>query len=198
MKDFYFQGVGVPLRPLLFRNRPTDFNVLTIRTKTGDKNIMTGLAAIWKKYEPAIPINYNWLENDEASQSIGSVSMLDFLALITAVLACMGLLGMVTYNIQVRRKEIGIRKVMGAGVPVIISLLSRSFLKLVIIAGCIALPIGFILGYLFLNLFANRTSIGLFIPLGSLLGLLGIALLTMGSQVYRVAVANPVKSLRTE
>jgi putative ABC transport system permease protein len=110
----------------------------------------------------------------------------------------MGLLGMVTYNIQVRRKEIGIRKVMGAGVPVIISLLSRSFLKLVVIAGCIALPIGFILGYSFLNLFANRTSIGVFIPLGSLLGLLSIALLTMGSQVYRVAVANPVKSLRTE
>jgi putative ABC transport system permease protein len=198
MKDFYFQGVGVPLRPLVFRNRSSNFNVLTIRTKTGDKSIMSSIGAIWKKYEPAIAINYNWLQDGEASQAIGSVSMLDFLALITAVLACMGLLGMVTYNIQIRRKEIGIRKVMGAGVPVIISLLSRSFLKLVLIAGCIALPIGYILGYLFLNLFANRTSIGVFIPLGSLLGLLAIALLTMGSQVYRVAVANPVKSLRTE
>ncbi|HTD94877.1 MAG TPA: ABC transporter permease, partial [Chitinophagaceae bacterium] len=91
MKDFYFQGVGVPLRPLLFRNRPSDFNVLTIRTRTGDKRIMAGIEAIWKKYEPAVPINYNWLQNDEGAQSIGSVSMLDFLAFITAVLACMGL-----------------------------------------------------------------------------------------------------------
>lgn len=198
IKDFYFQGVGIELRPLIFRNRQDHFNVLTIRTRTDDKKILADIAAIWKKNEPTQPFDYRWLKEEDNGNAVGSVSMLDFLAFITAILACMGLLGMVTYNIQVRRKEIGIRKVMGASVSTIISLLSKGFLKLVLIAGCIALPVGYILGYLFLSLFANRVSIGIMIPLVSLAGLLGVALLTMGSQVYRVAIGNPVEALRND
>jgi putative ABC transport system permease protein len=83
-------------------------------------------------------------------------------------------------------------------VSTIIRLLSTGFLKLVLIAGCIALPVSYVVGYLFLNIFANRISLGITVQLFSLLGLLFIALLTMGSQIFRVAVANPVDALRNE
>jgi putative ABC transport system permease protein len=105
---------------------------------------------------------------------------------------------MVIYTTETRRKEIGIRKVMGAGVATIISLLSRNFLKLLFIAGAIALPIAYLLGYFFLNIFANRITIGIDILLISFSAMLLVALITIGTQIYRVAIANPVESLRSE
>ena len=110
----------------------------------------------------------------------------------------MGLLGMVVYNTETRKKEIGIRKVMGASVPAIMGLLSKNFVKLVIIAGFIALPISYGLSYFFLNIFANRISIGFGILTISFISMIVISLITIGSQIYRVAVANPVNALRTE
>ena len=92
----------------------------------------------------------------------------------------------------------GIRKVLGAGVTTVIMLLSKKFLKLVIIAGCIAIPVSYLAGYFFLNIFANRISPGIGIMLGGFAGILALAMATIGTQVYKVAVANPVDSLRTE
>ena len=127
-----------------------------------------------------------------------TISMLGFLAIISVTLACLGLLGMVVYNTETRRKEIGIRKVMGASVTAIISLVSRSFIRLVILAGLIALPLSYLLGYFFLNLFANRVSMGFLVLLLSFAGMLLLSLLITGSQVYKAAAGNPVESLREE
>jgi putative ABC transport system permease protein len=124
--------------------------------------------------------------------------MLGFLAIITITLACMGLLGMVVYNTETRKKEIGIRKVMGASVAAIMTLLSRNFMRLVIIAGLIALPISYGLSYFFLNIFANRINIGFGILTVSFLGMLLLSLITIGSQIYKVAIANPVDALKSE
>ena len=101
-------------------------------------------------------------------------------------------------NTETRRKEIGIRKVMGASIPAIMILLSRNFVKLVLIAGLIALPVSYLLSYFFLNAFANRINIGVGLLSVSFLGMVFISLITIGSQIYRVAMANPVKALRTE
>ncbi len=102
---------------------------------------------------------------------------------------------MVIYTTETRRKEIGIRKVMGASVTVIMALLSKGFLKLLLLAGCIALPIGYIVGFFFLNIFANRVTLGVDLLLISFAGMLLIAIMTIITQIYRVATANPVESL---
>ena len=201
IKDFYSRGIDLPVTPLLFRHRSGQFNFLNVLVSTGShKTLVAGIGKIWKAGNPGQPFVYSWL-NDEwyAHKSArGTVSMLGFLTLISVTISCMGLLGMVMYTTETRRKEIGVRKVMGAGVSAIMLLLSRNFLKLVIIAGAIALPLSYIAGWLFLTIFANRISIGPGMLAGSFMGLLLLVLLTIGIRIYRVAIANPVFSLRTE
>jgi putative ABC transport system permease protein len=200
LKDFYYQSMAVPVMPLLLRNRPAQFNLLLVKTSSTDKKLLGKIEAAWKTAQSAMPFKSSWLRDDiyDRQSAWGTVSMLGFLAFMSITIACLGLLGMVIYNAETRRKEIGIRKVMGASVATIVGLLSKSFLKLVLIAGAIAIPIGYLCGFFFLNIFANRVSIGVGTLLVSLLGILLIVMITIGSQVFKAAIANPVKSLRTE
>jgi putative ABC transport system permease protein len=200
MKNFYFRGMEWAPGPLLLRNRPNQYSQLLVRTATTNKEIEAAMATVWKANYPYQEFKADWLKQkmSERYSAIGTLSMLGFLAFITITIACLGLLGMVTYLTQTRHKEIGIRKVMGADVITIMTILSKGFLKLVLIAGAIGLPLGYIASFFFLNIFSNRVSIGVDIILFSLLGMLVLVLLTIGTQIYRVAVANPVKALRAE
>ncbi len=200
MKNFYFRGMEWAPGPLLLRNRQTQFNQLLVRTATTNKQVEEAIAGVWKSNYPYQEFKADWLKQkmSERYSAIGMVSMLGFLAFVTITIACLGLLGMVTYLTQTRNKEIGIRKIMGADVLTIMTILSKGFLKLVLIAGAIGLPLGYIAGFFFLNIFSNRVSIGIDIILFSLLGMLVLVLLTIGAQIYRVAAANPVKALRAE
>ena len=200
LKDFYFQTMAMPVTPLLLRNRSSKYNFLLVKTFSRDKKLVGKIESVWKGAQSAVPFKSSWLRDDlyERNTAWGTVSMLGFLAFMSITIACLGLLGMVIYNAETRRKEIGIRKVMGASVATIVGLLSKSFLKLVLIAGLIAIPIGYGCGFFFLNIFANRVNIGVGTLLLSLLGMLLIVMITIGSQVFKAAVANPVKSLRTE
>ena len=200
LKDFYYQTMAVPVTPLLLRNRSSQYNLLVVKTAAKDEGLVKKIETVWKAAESNIPFKSSWLRDDlyERQAAWGTVSLLGFLAFMSITIACLGLLGMVIYNAETRRKEIGIRKVMGASVSTIVGLLSKSFLKLVIIAGVIAIPIGYVCGVLFLNIFANRVHIGLGTLVFSLLGMLVIVMITIGSQVFKAAAANPVKSLRTD
>ena len=200
LKDFHFQTLAVQLGPLVLRYQPQAFNSLLVKTSAANTTIVSEIEKIWKNIYSQQPFKSSWLKEDqyERQAAWSTVSMLGFLAFMTITIACLGLLGMVIYNTETRRKEIGIRKVMGASVAAIISLLSKSFLKLVIIAGLIALPIGYVCGFLFLGIFANHVDIGFDSLIFSFLGLLVLVLITISSQIFRVATANPVKSLRTE
>jgi putative ABC transport system permease protein len=200
LKDFHFQTLAVQLAPLILRNRPTAFNYLLARTNFADKTVVAEIKKVWKNNYPQTTFKSSWLKEDQVERQAawGTVSMLGFLSFITITIACLGLLGMVIYNTETRRKEIGIRKVMGASVTAIISLLSKSFVKLIVISGLIALPVGYVCGFLFINVFANHITIGLDHLLLSFIGLLAIVLITISSQIYRVATANPVNSLRNE
>jgi putative ABC transport system permease protein len=201
IKNFYYMGLQFPYTPLMLRNQPQDFRFLAIQTTAHyPATLIQNIEAIWKKYNPQQSFTSSWLKEDlsQRRSARATISMLGFLAFIAITIACLGLLGIVTYTIETRRKEIGIRKVMGAGVMTIVSLLAKNFLQLVFIAGCIAIPAGYLSGYFFLNIFANRIPLGAGILLISFAGILCMALLTIGIQVFRAAVANPVKSLRTE
>jgi putative ABC transport system permease protein len=201
IKDFYHRGVDMPYRPLLLRYQPEELRFLQVRTEAGQPDaLIAQMQAIWKKYNPGESFSWSWWKDDQfkGKNALSTVSMLAFLAFMAITIACLGLLGIVIYNTETRRKEIGIRKVLGAGVTALVLLLSKKFLKLVIIAGCIAIPVSYLAGYFFLNIFANRISPGLGIMLSGFAGILALAMATIGAQVYKVAAANPVNSLRTE
>lgn len=200
LKNFHHQGLVIQTSPLMLRYRPQDFNFVAVKTITYRPGIASEIESIWKKNFPQQPFTSSWFQQDlYARQSAGdTVSMLGFLAFMSITIACLGLLGMVIYNTETRRKEIGIRKVMGASVTAIVSLLSKSFIKLIMIAGLIGLPISYICGFLFLNIFANRVEIGFGSLIISFFGLMAIVLITISSQIFKVATANPVESLRTE
>lgn len=201
IKDFYYRGLETPYAPLVLRNRRGEFKHLHVKsTIQGDKNLLASIETLWKSTNPNKPFDGTWLYDDfhERKGAWSTTSMLGFLAIITITLACLGLLGMVVYNTETRKKEIGIRKVMGASVPAIMSLLSRSFIKLVMLAGVIALPVSYALSYFFLLMFANRISIGFGTLALCFSGMLLISLLTIGSQIYKVAISNPVNALKVE
>jgi putative ABC transport system permease protein len=111
-------------------------------------------------------------------------------------IACLGLLGMVTFSSEIRTREVGVRKTLGASVNQLLILLSKDFFKLLIIAGCIAIPAGYLLSVLFLNNFAYHVSIGVSTLLFSFLGMLLLGAVTIGWQTIKVAMTNPVESLR--
>lgn len=200
VRDFYFKGMEWAPGPLILRNRHTAPRQLVIQTSADHAQTLAAVQLAWKKIFPYQEFNGDWLlrSTRERYAATGTKSMLSFLSFITITIACLGLLGMVTYITRTRYKEIGIRKVMGAGVGTILLLLSRGFLKLIMIAAAIGLPLGYVAGYFFLNIFSNRVSLGLDLLLYGLAGILGLVLITIGWQIYKVAMANPVESLRSE
>ena len=119
-------------------------------------------------------------------------------ALLTIFIACLGLFGLATYSAQQRTKEIGIRKVLGASIGNIVGLLSRDFLKLVIIAAVVAFPVGWWAMHTWLQDFEYRINLSLWVFLSAGFIAVFIALFTISFQAIKAAIANPVKSLHTE
>jgi putative ABC transport system permease protein len=148
-----------------------------------------------------LPFNYTFMDDDfdklyHAEQQTGQIFIT--FAVFAILIACLGLFGLVTYAAEQRTKEIGIRKVLGARVSGIVGMLSKDFTILVGIAALIAFPVAWWAMYKWLETFAYRTAISwwIFVVAGAVA--LGIALLTVSIQTIRAALANPIKSLRSE
>ena len=124
--------------------------------------------------------------------------MVGSLAFIAFVISCLGLLGVVMYSTQQRIKEIGIRKVMGAQVVQIFILLSWGFIRLLLLAGCLALPVSYLLGNALLQNFSYRIDLGIGMLSSGFMAVLILGLVTISSQTLQVAWRNPVSSLRYE
>jgi putative ABC transport system permease protein len=200
LAGFHFHGMESQIAPLILRNRAKEFTLLQVQTNHKSPVLESSVRNTWKRINPSLPFDHYWLkERLQEQQSAGeTVSTLGFLAFMAITIAVLGMLGMVVYVTQTREKEIGIRKIMGAGVQQIMMLLSKGFLKMIFIAGCIAIPLGYIGSYFFLNMFATRISPGAGLMLAGFLGILFLSLVTICSQIYRVAIANPAQSLRSE
>lgn len=205
VKDFHFESLHqriVPLVMTLLKPEQNFYNQLSI--KVNGNNTKESLAAIeksWKSYLPEMPFEYNFLDENfnklyvsEQKQS----SLFTIFACIAIFIACLGLLGLSSFAITQRIKEIGIRKVLGASAGTIVMLLSKDFLKLVIVAALIAFPIAWFAMHQWLADFAYRINISwwIFIVAGVIAAC--IALLTVSIQAIKAAMSNPVKSLRTE
>lgn len=201
LKDFQYENAGKPIAPLAFRNKENAGSYLYVVTSHGDrKNLAAGIEQAWKELQPSQPLEFTWLDEElqKSNAQTATISLLGFLVFIAIAVASLGLLGLVVYTVEVKRKEISIRKIVGADKKQLISLLSKGFIKLLLIAGLIASPIGYVAGFLFLQNFAQRISFGLLNLATCFLFVFAIGLITIMSQTYKAAIINPSKTLRAE
>jgi len=175
---------------------------LAVRIKPGDYQKAIGhIQAKWAEFMPDNPFEYSFLDAEfdslyRTDQTIGKVfSVFTFLSL---TVACLGLLGLAMFTAERRTKEIGIRKVLGASVQNVVTMLSKDFLKLVIIASLIAFPIAWYAMNKWLQDFAYKTDISWWVFALSTGAVCAIALFTISFQSLKAALTNPVESLRSE
>ncbi|MCU0394247.1 MAG: hypothetical protein MUE81_24320, partial [Thermoflexibacter sp.] len=202
VKDFCNSRYQGEKEPIVFHYDPAKFQVLSIKTSphTDQTAFTADIKAMWKRHYPKEEMGFSWFAKDlyEHYYPRDSMNFFGMISLVILVIAVMGLLGIVTYTTEKRVKEIGIRKVMGASVRQITQTLSWSFIKMLLIAGSIALPIGYGLGVLVLSFFTYHKGINFMLMAACFLLILLIALVTIGGMAIKAAVANPVKSLRSE
>ncbi|RXK62694.1 FtsX-like permease family protein [Lacibacter luteus] len=202
VKNFCYYIYQFATNPLVLQYNPSQFHLLSIKTKTevDDAVFKSEIAAVWKKYHPHEELAFSNYQKEMYDRYFPGRDMkfMGMFCVVVLIIALMGLLGIVTYHTEKRVKEIGIRKVMGASVPVIVKELSKSFVKLIIIAAGIGLPVGYAICYFFISLFAYSPGVNLLMLCILFCCIFSIALITIAYKAIYAAIANPVKSLRTE
>jgi putative ABC transport system permease protein len=201
VKDFNYASLKQRIEPSVFFFQPANWRLFI---KTNGKDATDAIAAaqdIWTKYVPDYPFSYSFVDEDydalyKSEQRTGL--LFNVFAFVAILISCLGLFGLAAYTAQVKTKEIGIRKVLGATVTNIVQLLAKDFVSLVVISLVIAVPIGWWAMNSWLQDFVFRISIAwwVFFLAGGLA--IFIALLTVGMHALRAALANPVKSLKEE
>jgi putative ABC transport system permease protein len=200
VKDFHFKSLHEAITPLLMVLNP-EWGLI-IKVKTNDvAGLLGSLQQQWKAFNTEEPFSYAFMDElynktYSAEQKTGKI--LNIFAVLTIFVACMGLFGLATYTAEQRAKEIGIRKVLGASVKQVTQMLSKEFLKLVLIGCVIAFPLSWWAMHKWLQDFAYRIDIHWWVFVLAAASALLIALFTVSFKAIRAALANPVKSLRTE
>ena len=201
VKDFNFNSLRQTVTPLaLFLGNQTSKIALKVST-TNIKGLISQVENKWKAMLPGQPFSYSFMDEQfnntyRTEQRISEISIT--FSILAILIACLGLFGLVTYAAEQRIKEIGIRKVLGASVANLVGMLSKDFLKLVIISALIAFPVAWWAMNKWLQDFAYRTTINWWIFVAAAFTAVAIALITVSFQAIKAALMNPVKSLRTE
>ena len=202
VKDFHFNSLQQAIEPLAIYLRTGNFSRITL--KIDIKKASEAVAVIektWKKHFPSALFDYNFLSRQIEKQYRADVRFSEiflYFSVLSLLIACMGLYGLISYAAFQKTKEIGVRKVLGATVYGIVFLLSKDFLKLVVVAFFISTPITLYVMNSWLQDFAYRTDITWWMFAGAGVLVLLIAGITVSFQAIKAAIANPVKSLRTE
>ncbi|HVX25706.1 MAG TPA: ABC transporter permease [Parafilimonas sp.] len=201
IKNFNFSSLRDVITPLAFKLGKDNGNISVRINSSNIPDVLAQIKNKWKTIAPSQPFDYSFMDEDfnklyETEQRTGQIFIT--FAVLAILIACLGLFGLVTYAAEQRTKEIGIRKVLGANVAHIVSMISKDFLKLVFIASLIAFPAAWWAMNKWLQDFAYRVSISWWIFFATGLLAVVIALATISFQAIKAAIANPVKSLRTE
>jgi putative ABC transport system permease protein len=201
VKNFHFESLRQEVEPLCMRLGNSNWAMAFKINSNNVPALVNQMEAKWKKLAPEMPFSYKFLDQSfdqmyRAEQRVGKVALT--FAILTILIACLGLFGLVTYMAEQRTKEIGIRKVLGASVSGIVTLLSREFLMLVIISVVIASPIAYYAMSQWLTEFAYRIEISWWMFLIAGLLAMAVSLLTVSYQAIRAALMNPVNSLKAE
>ena len=200
IRDFHFRSLHEPIAPLMMVNDP--YGGLIIKANTTDMaGLIQSINAKWQSFDIGEPFTYALLdelynETYLSEQKMGGI--LRVFGLVTIFVACLGLFGLVTFTAEQRVKEIGIRKVLGASVAQIVSMLSKDLLRPVALSFVIAFPVGFYFMDKWLQGFAYRIEVQWWVFLVAGVGTLWVAFFTLSFKTVRAALANPVQSLRTE
>lgn len=202
VKDFHFQDMHQQIPPLLMQYNKNWRDKIYVRTTGKDAPLALATAEkVWKEYNADYPFDYIFLDNEFNAlykTDIHVGQLFNCFAIITMLISCLGLFGLVTFTAEGKVKEIGVRKVLGAGIPDIVMLLSKEFLVLIVIAAAIAFPVAWYGLNKFLQGYAYRTELSWWVFVLAGIIALCIALITVSFQSIKAALANPVESLRTE
>jgi len=175
---------------------------VAVKMKTADINsALTSIKNTWNKFSPEYPLEYKFLDDNFEQMYKAEDKLRSLLWIFTGIaifIGCLGLFGLAAYTAERRKKEIGIRKILGATTESMILLLSKDFIKLVIVSLLIASPVAWYFMNQWLQDFAYRINISWWIFAFTALASLGIAFITVSFQAIKTALANPVNSLRTE
>jgi putative ABC transport system permease protein len=202
VKDFHMQSLHLPITPLYIFLDPKSSRYVSVKIR--GENIPATMASIrraWERFAPEYPFEFSFFDDifnrayraEQRLEKIFSV-----FAALAVLIACMGLLGLASFTAEQRTKEIGIRKVLGASTSGVIALLSREFIKWVVLANLMAWPVGYFAMRSWLRNFAYRTSLTVPMFLGAAMAAFAIAAAVISVQTYRAATANPVESMRYE
>ena len=202
MEDFNFESMKQEVTPLSLILSKYNSTIVSVKINGADtKQAISYAATVWKGFSPNQPFRYTFLDESFANmyanvQRTGSI--FTSFAVLAIIIACLGLFGLSAFMAEQRNKEIGIRKVLGASVSGITAMLSKDFIKLVIISIIIASPIAYWAMTKWLQDFAYRIPISWWMVAIAGLSAIVIALLTISFQSIKAALMNPVKTLRTE
>ncbi|RYY57996.1 MAG: FtsX-like permease family protein [Chitinophagaceae bacterium] len=200
VKDFHFRSMQQAITPLVMS--VGGGGTMIVKIKTAElSSLVSVIEAGWKKAEPEFPLSYSFLDDrfDAMYKSEKNIAtILGVFAVLTILVACLGLFGLAMFTTEQRTREIGIRKVLGANVTGIVAMLSRDYIRLVLIGFVIAAPVAWLVMDKWLQDFAYRVNISWWIFGLSALFTVLVALLTVSSQAIRAATVNPVKSLKPE
>ncbi|HVX52726.1 MAG TPA: ABC transporter permease [Chitinophagaceae bacterium] len=204
MKDFNYNSLHGEVKPLMlvYDNDKSDFGNMVVAVNSNNyKNLLEKIEGIWKKHFSGVPFEYAFLNEEVQKQYETEITLgniINSFTIIAIIISCLGLFGLAAFSAEQRSKEIGIRKVLGASITGITGLLSLDFIKLVAIAFVIATPVAWWVMNQWLQGFAYKVPLSWWMfALAGMLAVL-IALLTVSFQSVKAAMANPVKSLKTE
>lgn len=203
VKDFHFEDLHLPITPFVFAlNNSQTYNYVVAHAEAGEiQPILQSLEATWKRLNPNEPFEYSFLDEEFQRNYVAETrlsTIVGYFTFIAILISCLGLFGLASFNVEQRVREIGIRKVLGATVGNVVLLLSKDFLKLVLIAVLIASPLAWFIMNKWLQNFAYQTRIGVSVFVITTLAALLITGLTVSYQAIKAALMNPVKSLRSE
>lgn len=203
VKDYLYGDMYGTSDPVLFYHQAEGANYMYIKPTPGKEmtNVLKELEGVLALQNPGFPFEYKFVDEDfnnrfKSEQLVGNLSQI--FAILAIIISCLGLFGLSAYTAEQRRKEIGVRKVLGSSVANIVRLLSTDFMRLVLIAILIAIPVSWWIMQDWLEGYAYRTEINWWVfVLAAFLAIM-IAIITVSFQAVKAAVANPVKSLRSE
>ncbi|WP_026463564.1 ABC transporter permease [Adhaeribacter aquaticus] len=202
VKDFHYKSLFEKVQPTILQIYPSAYWKVAVKI-TGQSigNSVSGVAEVWNKFSPEYPLEYNFLDQnfDQMYRAEDKLKSLLWTFTIVAIfVACLGLFGLAAYAAERRKKEVGIRKILGADIAAIVALLSKDFLKLVLISTVIAFPLAWYAMQQWLQDFAYRIPMPVWSFMAAGLVAVVVAFLTVGYQAVKAAVVNPVNSLRSE
>ncbi len=203
VKDFHLRSLHSPIEPLcLFLDTNPGWGYISVRTEPGKtKEAIASMARANKKYNPEFPFSYTFADEEFRKQYAAEAlveNLTKAFSSLTIFISCLGLFGLAMFSAEQRTKEIGIRKILGATVSGIVQLLSKDFMKLILLSFLIACPVAWWALTQWLQDFAYRTEIDWWIFGAAGIAAVLIVLLTVGSLAMKAAMANPVESLRSE